>query len=47
MGEEFSVLLPETDLKEGLAAAERLREAIASSQVVSREGVAKVTGSLG
>ena len=46
-GEEFTVLLPETDLKESLVAAERLREAIASSQVVSREGVAKVTGSLG
>ena len=46
-GEEFSVLLPETDLKDGLAAAERLREAIASSQVVSREGVVNVTGSVG
>ena len=46
-GEEFTVMLPETDLKEGLAVAERLREAIASSQVVSSEGVVKVTGSLG
>jgi diguanylate cyclase (GGDEF)-like protein/PAS domain S-box-containing protein len=46
-GEEFSVLLPETDLKDAMAAAERLREAIASSQVVTNEGVVKVTGSLG
>jgi diguanylate cyclase (GGDEF)-like protein/PAS domain S-box-containing protein len=46
-GEEFSILLPETDTKEAVAAAERLREAIASSQLVTKEGVAKVTGSLG
>jgi diguanylate cyclase (GGDEF)-like protein/PAS domain S-box-containing protein len=46
-GEEFSVLLPETDLKDAMAAAERLREAIASSQVVTSEGVVKITGSLG
>jgi len=46
-GEEFSVLLPQIDLNEGLAVAERLREAIALSQVVTNEGVVKVTGSLG
>jgi diguanylate cyclase (GGDEF)-like protein/PAS domain S-box-containing protein len=46
-GEEFLVLLPETDLKEGLAAAERLREVIASSQVFTHENVVRVTGSFG
>jgi diguanylate cyclase (GGDEF)-like protein len=46
-GEEFCILLPETDIKEAVAAAERLREAIASSQLVTKEGVVKVTGSLG
>ncbi len=46
-GEEFLVVLPETDLKEGIATAERLREAIASSQLVTNEGVVKITGSLG
>jgi two-component system, cell cycle response regulator len=46
-GEEFCVILPETDIKEAAAVAERLREAIASSQLVTKEGVVKVTGSLG
>jgi diguanylate cyclase (GGDEF)-like protein len=46
-GEEFCVLLPETDIKEAVAVAERLREAIGSSQLVTKEGVVKVTGSLG
>lgn len=46
-GEEFSVLLPETDIKEALAVAERLCKGIASSQVITKEGVVKVTGSLG
>ncbi len=46
-GEEFVVLLPETDLKEALTVADRLREAIASSQLVTEKGVVRVTGSLG
>jgi diguanylate cyclase (GGDEF)-like protein/PAS domain S-box-containing protein len=46
-GEEFCILLPETKIKEAVAAAERLREAIASSQLVFEEGIVKVTGSLG
>jgi diguanylate cyclase (GGDEF)-like protein len=46
-GEEFCVLLPETDIIEAVAVAERLREAIASSQLVTKEGMVKVTGSLG
>lgn len=47
-GEEFVVLLSHCDLAQGLAFAERLREAIAAAQVACPSGeVAHVTASLG
>jgi len=46
-GEEFIVLLPETDREEGLALAERLRAAIAGLQVPGETGATGVTASIG
>jgi diguanylate cyclase (GGDEF)-like protein/PAS domain S-box-containing protein len=46
-GEEFAILLPETDVPGALQMAERIREEIAASPVVYGEHVIKVTASLG
>lgn len=46
-GEEFVVLLPETDLKDALAVAERLQQAIEATSLVTADGVVKITASLG
>ncbi len=46
-GEEFTVLLPETDQKEAIAVAARIKEAVDSTSLVTKEGVIKVTASLG
>jgi diguanylate cyclase (GGDEF)-like protein len=47
-GEEFAVLLPETDLEGGLVAAERIRRAVAESELVLSEAVhVRFTASLG
>lgn len=46
-GEEFAVLLPETDAAEALGVAERLRLAIAGSDVQSKGGKFRVTASIG
>ena len=47
-GEEFSVLLPHTDLKAGLIAAERIRRAVERAEYPARDGgTTKMTISLG
>lgn len=47
-GEEFLVVLPETDLANACSAARRLRETIESSRIVLGDGqVLPITGSLG
>ena len=46
-GEEFCVLLPEIDLEEGRAAAERLRQEVFNLQIPTLKGTAAVTASLG
>jgi diguanylate cyclase (GGDEF)-like protein/PAS domain S-box-containing protein len=46
-GEEFAVLLPETDLDEGRQLAERLRGEIAGMTVISRCGSFGITVSIG
>jgi len=46
-GEEFIVLLPETDREKGLALAERLRAAIAGLRVPCEAGATTVTASIG
>ncbi|MCM5681086.1 GGDEF domain-containing protein [Schlegelella sp. S2-27] len=46
-GEEFAVILPETDLPSALAAAERLRETVAALQLHHREFPLKTTVSIG
>ena len=46
-GDEFCVLLPETDINQALYAAERLRSAIADLQVTTNNGQASVTVSVG
>jgi diguanylate cyclase (GGDEF)-like protein/PAS domain S-box-containing protein len=46
-GEEFTVLLPETDLGAALLVADRLRESIASTPLVLTEGKIRVTCSMG
>ncbi len=43
-GDEFAVILPETDLEHGLEVAERLRSAVGSMEV---EGVGRITASFG
>lgn len=46
-GEEFAILLPETDMDKGLEVAERLRQVI-QENVIEREGVwLRVTASIG
>lgn len=46
-GEEFTIILPETSLKQAVEIAERLRKAIAESPVVFDEGQFNFTVSLG
>ncbi|PPQ31805.1 sensor domain-containing diguanylate cyclase [Rhodopila globiformis] len=46
-GEEFLVLLPSTDLDQATATAERLREAIRHASVPTRNGVIRMTVSIG
>ena len=46
-GEEFAVILPETDLKEALATAERLRIGVEDLSVPTSSGVIQITISLG
>ena len=47
-GEEFSVLLPETDRPQAIRVAERLREAIASTPIrIPDAGLVHITASLG
>ncbi len=46
-GEEFAILLPETDLTAALQVAERLREEINQTRVPTRKGEVVVTASIG
>jgi diguanylate cyclase (GGDEF)-like protein len=47
-GEEFAMLLPQTDLDGGLALAERIRSEFAASSIVTPDGVPlRVTSSFG
>jgi diguanylate cyclase (GGDEF)-like protein len=46
-GEEFAVILPETNLDDARAAAERLRAAVAAEPFATRIGPLNVTVSLG
>lgn len=46
-GEEFAMLLPETDITAGYQIAERLREAVASVKINSPQGSLGVTVSIG
>ena len=46
-GEEFAILLPETDLDEARAAAERLRTAVAEAPLATSAGPLMVTVSVG
>ncbi len=46
-GEELAVVLPDTDAHQALAAAERLREAIARASVTTAKGPVRVTASFG
>ncbi|PKO47956.1 MAG: hypothetical protein CVU29_00825 [Betaproteobacteria bacterium HGW-Betaproteobacteria-22] len=47
-GEEFAVLLPETDIQEAVEAAERLRSAVAATEVPLKDGLpVKFTVSIG
>ncbi|ACA16273.1 diguanylate cyclase [Methylobacterium sp. 4-46] len=46
-GEEFAILLAETDREAGLAFAERLRAAVAGTRVASEKGPLAITASLG
>ncbi|MBI3443796.1 MAG: EAL domain-containing protein [Magnetospirillum sp.] len=45
--DEFSVLLPETTLEEGIAAAEKLRQAVADCQLGLPVGGVRITSSVG
>lgn len=46
-GEEFAVILPETDIEEGASLAERLRKAIEESAIETPKGETNVTVSIG
>jgi diguanylate cyclase (GGDEF)-like protein len=46
-GEEFLVLLPETDIDEASATAERLRLAIAEAKIIAEQHALQVTVSIG
>lgn len=46
-GEEFVILLPNTDLRQAMGVAERLRDMIATTPLVHDEDIISVTASLG
>ncbi len=46
-GDEFSVLLPETNTSEAFSTAQRIREAVSRVEIPSRNGVAPMTMSIG
>lgn len=46
-GEEFVILLPNTDLRQTISVAERLREIIASTPLANEEDIITITASLG
>ena len=46
-GEEFALILPETDLSEACIAAERLRSTVAARPVPARSGDIAITVSIG
>jgi diguanylate cyclase (GGDEF)-like protein len=46
-GEEFLLILPETDLRGGVQLAERLRQALASNPVPHGEHMIRATASFG
>lgn len=46
-GEEFVILLPNTDLRQALNVAERLREIIATTPLVNEQELITITASLG
>ncbi len=46
-GEEFMILLPNTDLRQALNVAERLREIIATTPLVNEQELITITASLG
>lgn len=46
-GEEFVILLPNTDLRQALNVAERLREIIAATPLVNEQELITITASLG
>ena len=46
-GEEFVILLPNTDLPQAMNVAERLREIIVSTPLMDEDDVIKITASLG
>jgi diguanylate cyclase (GGDEF)-like protein len=46
-GEEFVILLPNTDLRQTMSVAERLREIIAITPLVDEEDIITITASLG
>jgi len=46
-GEEFAVLLPETDLEQGAIVAERIRQAVQATVIPTGKGSARVTISIG
>lgn len=46
-GEEFSIILPETNLEQARAAAERLRKVIEEFEVVTNNGTVRLTVSVG
>ncbi|HEY8084687.1 MAG TPA: sensor domain-containing diguanylate cyclase [Methylophilaceae bacterium] len=46
-GEEFAVLLPETDIEHAIQAAQRLRKAVAAEGIMGADGIFNVTVSIG
>lgn len=46
-GEEFVILLPNTDLRQAMSVAERLREIIANTPLMQEQGSISITASLG
>jgi len=46
-GDEFAIILPHTDIKDGLVAAQKIRKAVEQAQFTDKEDVIKVTISIG